>query len=148
MNKIEFVLGILVVLLNIFSVLAINSSVVPSNFDSEHYTYSSSANLSDSSFLFLFLVVFVTIGHAIYRKRALELGLSIVTLLWGFFAGSFIGVTIMDGKMPFIKGSPEAQLNEMSSLLIQGVVLGFALMLDGIIDTQNILRKYIMKQKK
>jgi len=139
MDKIEVVFGIPVFLFSVLSILSISSSVVPSSQFPGHYTYS--ADLLPRILLFLLpFVGFAAICHATYKRRLLEFALSIVVVVWGFYALLSISMTLIDGHNPYIRGSITDQLNEMTTLLILGMILGVALMLDGTVDTQKRLK--------
>jgi len=133
MNKIEFVLGVTVFLLSVFSILFINSGVVPSDEYPGHYTYGFPACLSELLLITISLEGIVATAHAAHRKKFLELGLGIVIIVWGFLASGWVDLSIYDGCSPYIKGSLTNELIQMSLSIIPGLFLGIALTLDGML---------------
>jgi len=140
-NKIEVMLGVAVFLLSALSILFINSGVIPSSQFPGHYTYSFLAGLPRVLLILLPLVGFAAICQAIYKKRLLEFALGIVVIVWGFFAWLSISIILIDGAMPYIKGSLIDDLIETSLSIIPGIFLGIALTLDGILGKMRLLSK-------
>ena len=131
MNNMEVVLGASIVLFSVLSML-LSLSVVPSREYPGKLTYSSLAHLSILLFPLLLLAGFVTIGHAAYRNRHLELGLGIATVLWAGPTWLWVALCLYDASSPYIKGSLVMNLVGMILPISVGVFLGFALVLDGL----------------
>jgi len=131
MNKIEFVLGATVFLSSILSILFVNFGVVPSRFYPGHYTYSGLAYLSNFYLFPLLLIAgFIAFMHGIYRSRFLELGLGIISILWGSCTWLWVSLNLYDGISPYIKSFPTS-ITETWLPIVLGIFLGIALMLDG-----------------
>jgi len=132
MNKVEIALGVLVMLFSFLAIWIICSNVTTSTIEPGRYAF---ANESSRALLFvglLFFVGIITIVHALYRAKLLELGLGIIIALWSVLGGLFLSIGIYDGRIYF-KGSLMDQLIGTSFPLIVFVLLGIALTVDGIL---------------
>jgi hypothetical protein len=137
MNRIAVLLGTAIVLLSALSVLFINLGVVPSAEYPGRFTYVFPVNLAGILVLLLPVIGFVTAWHAIREKRFLEFGLSVILILWGFWLWWMLSIHFSSAGGPFIKGSLSDESNRLLNYFMPGIILGIALLLDGIIDVQR-----------
>jgi hypothetical protein len=141
MNKIEVLLGVSAFTFSVIFILFISFGVIPSKEYPGHFTYSNLAHLSRFVLLpLLSLQGFVALGHAIVRKKPLEIGVGIFIVVWGVLTWLTVAATLIDGSSPYIKSYPTS-VTDTCLLLVPSIFLGIVLMLDGTIDMHKILVK-------
>jgi hypothetical protein len=132
MNKVEIVLGVLVMLFSFLAIWVICSNVTTSTIEPERYAYAPEASGSLLFVALLFFVGIVTIAHGLHRATLLEFGLGIVINLWSAVGGLFLSIGLYDGGIYF-KASLRDELIWTSFPLIVFVFLGTALTAHGIL---------------
>jgi hypothetical protein len=80
---------------------------------------------------------FATAWHATRGKRFLEFGSSVILILWGFWLWWMLSIHFSSPGGPFIKGSLSDESNRILNYFMPRIILGIALLLDGIIDVQR-----------
>ncbi|UCF58793.1 MAG: hypothetical protein JSV15_07015 [Candidatus Bathyarchaeota archaeon] len=126
-------LGVLILLLTIFSVNTLYVSVVPSIQYPGYYTHSDVWDIwGDPSLLLIFLLGWVAIFHGGYRFNFLEFTLGMSIAWWGFWTLYEVGLSAGYLSEPHIRGSVTVHLNRNTLYMMPNAVLGIALALNGL----------------
>jgi hypothetical protein len=128
MNKIEALLGVLIMLFSFFAILAIVTGVGTSAIMPGRYAWQG-ATRAYYFMAFLPFLGLAAIAHGTRSSKTFESTLGLVTLLWSFFSWWWIPLNIYDGASFFKTGLME-ELVLTSWPLIVSIFLGIALTLD------------------
>jgi len=129
MNRIEFRLGVSVVVLSVLSILVIASNTTTVVVDSLGERFAFTMNARASFFFIALIFVAGIVAVATYQGTRLGFVLGSAILLWSPFAVFLVMLTLTE---PFLKGSFADEFLWVLCPLIVFTFLGIGLAVDGI----------------
>lgn len=128
MNKIEFPLGVCVVVFSVLAILIIISNIATVFVEPLGQRFTFAMNAKGSLFFMALIAVAGGVAVAMYQGTRLGFVLGSAILLWSPFAFWLVMLTLDE---PFLKRSLTDELIWISFPLIVFIFLGFGLAVDG-----------------